>query len=200
MAVEPISCSGVILAGGLSTRYSGENKAFLKVGGRRIVDAIYEVFASVFQEIIIVTNTPQDYLDFDAYIVTDIFPLRSSLTGIHAGLFYASQPFIFVSACDTPFIQKSLVELILAKIEPHVSVVIPETAKGLEPLFAAYSKNCLPVMARHIQENKLKIQRMFRKFKVKKIPEATLRKKDPDLISFFNINTVQDWEAAQAHG
>jgi molybdenum cofactor guanylyltransferase len=197
MELVPPTCSGVILAGGLSTRYSGENKAFLDIGGRRIIDVIYEVFASLFHQIIIVTNSPADYLDFNAEIVTDIFPVRSSLTGIHAGLFYATNPFVFVTACDSPFIQKELVEVVLSKIEPHISVVIPETSKGMEPLFAVYSKKCLPAMEQHIKEDKLKIQRMFHRFKVKKITESVLRKKDPELISFFNVNTADDWKRAQ---
>jgi molybdenum cofactor guanylyltransferase len=191
-------CSGVILAGGLSTRFSGENKAFLEIGGRRIIDAIYEIFASLFNEIIIVTNSPSDYLEFNADIVTDIFPVRSSLTGIHTGLFYATNPFIFVTACDSPFIRKALVESVIDGIQPHISVVIPETLKGMEPLFAVYSKDCLTVMEQQIKEDKLKIQRMFHRFKVKKIAESELRKKDPELISFFNINTAEDWKRAQA--
>jgi molybdopterin-guanine dinucleotide biosynthesis protein A len=198
MEFDHTSCSGVILAGGLSTRYSGENKAFLNIGGRRIIDAIFEVYASLFHEIIIVTNTPAEYLDFNAVIATDIFQVRSSLTGIHAGLFYATNPFIFVTACDSPFIQKALVELVLNRIEPHISVVIPETFKGMEPLFAVYSKNCLPVMEQKIKENKLKIQRIFPSLKVKKITESTLREKDPELVSFFNINTAEDWKRGQA--
>jgi molybdopterin-guanine dinucleotide biosynthesis protein A len=192
------SCSGVILAGGLGTRYSGINKAFLDMGGRRIIDILYGIFASLFHEIIIVTNNPTEYLDFDAKIVTDIFPVRSSLTGIHTGLFYAAHPFIFVTACDSPFIRKELVELVLSRIEPHISVVIPETSSGMEPLFAAYSKNCLPVMEQHIRKDRLKIQRMFNRLKVKKIAESALRSKDPELVSFFNINTPEDWEKAHA--
>jgi len=192
-----ISCSGVILAGGLSTRYSGENKAFLDIGQRRIIDAIYEVFKSVFDEIIIVTNSPSDYLEWDAHIVTDIFDIRSSLTGIHTGLFYATHPFIFVTACDSPFIKKELVQLMVKNIEPNISVVIPETSKGMEALFAVYSKDCLPVMENHIKAEKCKIQRLFNKFKVKKVPEDVLRQKDPELISFFNVNTAEDLAEAK---
>jgi molybdenum cofactor guanylyltransferase len=197
MKKSDISCSGVILAGGLNTRYSGENKAFLSIGEHRIIDAIYEVLHSLFDEIIIVTNTPSDYLKWDVNIVTDILPVRSSLTGIHTGLFYATHPFIFVTACDSPFIQKELVKTILENIESHISVVIPETSKGMEPLFAAYSKTCLPVMEKHIKEEKFKIQRMFHKFTVKKITENILREKDPELVSFFNINTADDLTRAE---
>ena len=101
-------CTGVILAGGLNTRFGGEIKAFLPIGGKRLLDRIFEVFAELFEEIILVTNDPLKYLDWDLFIGSDIFSVRSSLTGIHAGIFYASKPFCFISASDTPFLQKGL--------------------------------------------------------------------------------------------
>ena len=187
-----ISCSGVILAGGLNKRFSGMNKAFLTVGERRIIDAVFDVFTSVFEEIILVTNNPMDYLEWDVNIVTDVYPVHSSLTGIHTGLFYASHPYIFVTACDTPFLKRELVETIVAQIEPGDAVVIPETSDGTEQLCAAYSKTCLSLMERQIKEKQFQIKKMFRKIRVKKIPENVLRGIDPELMSFFNINTEED--------
>jgi len=187
-----VPCSGVILAGGLNERFSGRRKAFLTIGERRIIDVIYDVFSSVFKEIILVTNNPMDYLEWDVNIVTDVYPVRSSLTGIHTGLFYASHPYIFVTACDTPFLKRELVETIVAQIEPGDAVVIPETSEGTEQLCAAYSKTCLSLMERQIKEKRFQIKKMFRKIRVKKIPEKELRKIDPELMSFFNINTNED--------
>jgi hypothetical protein len=51
-----------------------------------------------------IANRPRDFLEWDALIVPDIFPVRSSLTGIHAGLFYASHPFAFFSACEKKYV------------------------------------------------------------------------------------------------
>ena len=196
LANSPL-CTGVILAGGLNSRFSGRNKAFIDVGEYRIIDNIYDVFRSVFDEIILVTNQPMDYLDWDMTIVTDVYPVRSSLTGIYSGLFHASHPFIFVSACDTPFLKKEMVETVVAAIEPGDAVVIPETSQGTEQLCAAYSKTCLSLMERQIREEIFQIKRMFRKVRVKKIPEHILRESDPELISFFNINTREDYTSAK---
>ena len=114
-----IPCTGVILSGGLSTRYDGTEKALLKVGGVRILDHIYDIYSQLFDEIILVTNNPQKFLEWDLLIVSDLFPIRSSLTGIHAGLFYMTNPFAFISACDTPFLKKEMVETVIGKIEAH---------------------------------------------------------------------------------
>lgn len=191
------ACTGVILAGGLNKRFSGENKAFISFGNRRVIDNIYEVFKAVFDEIILVTNQPMAYLEWDVNIVTDIYPVRSSLTGIHTGLFYARTPFIFVTACDTPFLKKEMVEMVVSRIEPGDAVVIPETADGTEQLCAAYSKTCLSHMERQIKEKRFQIKKMFGKVRVKKIPETLLRQVDPELMSFFNINTAEDYSKAK---
>ena len=191
------ACTGVILAGGLNKRFSGENKAFIRFGNRRVIDRIYEVFKAVFDEIILVTNQPMAYLEWDVNIVTDIYPHRSSLTGLHAGLFYARTPYIFVTACDTPFLRKEMVETVVSQIEPGTAVVIPETADGTEQLCAAYSKTCLSLMERQIIEKRFQIKKMFRKVRVKKIPETLLKQVDPELMSFFNINTAEDYLKAK---
>ena len=185
-------CSGVILAGGRNTRFSGKDKAFLKVGGVRIIDRLLNLFNEIFEEIILVTNEPIKYLEWDTYIVSDVFPLRSSLTGIHAGLFYSNLPYAFFSACDTPFLDKNLVEAILGKVESHLDIVIPNTTKGMEPLCAAYSQRCLQPITRHLERNQLKIQSFFNQSRIRTLEENTLRKIDPDLMSFYNINTPDD--------
>ena len=186
------SCSGVILAGGLNTRFSGKEKAFLSVGDMRIMDRLFNLFQELFEEIILVTNDPLKYLEWDFHIVTDLFPLRSSLTGIHAGLFYSSLPYAFVTACDTPFLKKELVETIINSIEPGIDVVIPETAAGMEPLCAVYSARCLETVQLHLERKRLKVQMFFNKIRIRKLQESILRQVDPALLSFFNINTPED--------
>ena len=192
--MQPISekCSGVILAGGMSTRFNGRDKAMIEINGKRIIDHIVSVYSEIFSEIILVTNTPQAYLDWKMLMVTDLFPVRSSLTGIHAGLFYTSRPYAFISACDAPFLKPELVHLLVSQARPGADAVMPETSKGLEPLCAVYSKSCLKNVEAHVRQDKLKIQQVFHKSRINRISEARLRKTDPDLISFININTPED--------
>ena len=193
----PHPCTGVILSGGLSTRFNGINKAFINVGGMRILDRLYRIFSDLFNEIILVTNNPGQFMEWDFTIVTDIFPVRSSLTGIHAGLFYMRNSFGFFAACDTPFLKKDIVEVLLENIEENKDIIIPETSAGMEPLCAIYSKRCLNTVEHHITQHKFKIQRALAKHRWKKIPESELRSKDPELISFFNVNTPQDLVRAE---
>lgn len=185
------------MAGGKNSRFSGKNKALVRIGGKRILDRIYEVFTILFDKIILVTNDPVQYMEWDFDIVTDIFPIRSSLTGIHTGLFYITTPYAFFVACDIPFIRKELIEILLDGVEPGIDIVIPETSKGVEPLCSVYSKRCFKPIEEQLEKKSLKIQRVFQKVRVKKIPEDILRTIDPDLVSLYNINTPDDLARAK---
>ena len=191
------SYSGVILAGGLNSRFSGANKAFIQIGNKRILDHIYDVFRELFEEIILVTNDPLKYLGWDLKIVTDIYPARSSLIGIHAGLFYTTGSHAFITACDTPFLKKELIETIICAVEPQIDIIIPETSAGIEPLFAVYSKKCLKQIENQLQKQEFKIQKFFNKVRVVKISEDEIRAKDPELTSLFNVNNLSSLEKAK---
>lgn len=185
------------MAGGMNSRFSGKNKALIHIGEKRILDRIYGVFTVVFDKIILVTNDPIQYMEWDVDIVTDIFPIRSSLTGIHTGLFYADTQYAFFAACDIPFLKKELVELLLDNVEPNIDIVIPQTSNGVEPLCSVYSKRCLKPVEEQLEKQYLKIQRIFKKVRVKKIPEDMLRSVDPSLVSLSNINTPDDLARAK---
>ena len=104
--------TGIILAGGKSSRM-GTNKAFLTVGGERLIDRTVRIFKDIFHEVILVTNTPFDYLDQDCTIATDIIKGKGALGGIYTGLFFASHDHSFVSACDMPFLDKSFIKYMI---------------------------------------------------------------------------------------
>jgi molybdopterin-guanine dinucleotide biosynthesis protein A len=191
-------CAGIILAGGRSTRLAGRNKALITVEGRTILDRLSGLLKAFFKPAIIVTNRPRDYFLREEMIVTDLLDLRSSLTGIYSGLFHAPTSHAFVIGGDMPYLKKELVELILENLEPAWDVVVPVTAAGYQPLAAVYSRRCLPVMARRLARNRCKVSSIFSEVRVKEIPEARLRQADPELVSFFNINTPSDLEGLPA--
>src|SRR5512136_2460327 len=116
------SMTGVILSGGKSTRM-GTNKAFLEIGGKRLIDRTMLVFRDMFPEIILVTNSPLDYLDQDCIIASDIFKNKGALGGIYTGLFYASYDHVFVSACDMPFLNRSFIEHLIKCVDKYDIVV-----------------------------------------------------------------------------
>lgn len=183
--------TGIILSGGKSTRMGGKNKAFLAINGEFVIDRVLKIFKELFDETIIVTNSPLEYLDYDVNIVTDIIKGKAALGGIYTGLFYASSEHCFVSACDMPFLNKRFIEYMISTIEGH-DIIVPHAKDGLQPLHAIYSKKCTALMKKLIDRDDLKIRILYKKMNTLELPGDTITSFDPDERMFLNINSEED--------
>jgi molybdopterin-guanine dinucleotide biosynthesis protein A len=187
--------AGVILSGGKNTRM-GANKAFLEVDGERMIDRAVRVLRGVCGEILIVTNEPLEYLDLDTAVVTDIFKGKGPLAGIHAGLFHASAPRVFVCACDMPHLDTPFIRHLASLAEGH-DIVVPVRDGRPEPLHAVYSRNCLPAIRRLLERDERKVTGFYKGFRLRAVGEAEtapfFRGRDP----FFNVNTRKELQAAE---
>jgi molybdopterin-guanine dinucleotide biosynthesis protein A len=190
-----VKMTGMILAGGKNLRM-GQNKAFLKIQGERIIDRIKRIFVDLFDEVLLVTNTPRDYLDLNLRTVTDLYREQGALGGVFTGLFHASFPHAFVVACDMPFLQPALISY-LAGMSPGYDIVIPRTEDGLQPLHAVYSRKCLPFMEDLLCRGRLKILDFFPRVKEKEVPAEEIIPFDPQMVSFSNLNTPEDLSRIQ---
>jgi len=188
--------TGIILSGGENSRM-GENKAFVVMDGERLIDRTLEIFRGLFCETIIVTNSPLDYLDCDAMIVTDIYPGKKALGGIYTGLYYAGCPHAFVAACDMPYLNPRFIAGMMERA-PDYDIVVPQTPEGLEPLHAIYAKSCLPHMQRLIIQDRLKITGFYKGLKCLNIPDSVQKSYDPENRMFINVNTREDLNRLQA--
>jgi len=185
--------TGIILSGGKSNRLGGLNKAFIKVRGERLMERTLRIHRDLFEEVFIVTNSPLDYLEFDAKIVTDIIPGKASLGGIYTGLFFATYEYAFVTACDMPFLNTRFIRFMMEKTGQH-DIIVPRSADGLQPLHAIYSRSLLKPIRRLINAEHLKITELFKKQKVLEIPREESFPFDPEERLFMNINTPEDLE------
>ncbi|NWF55405.1 MAG: molybdenum cofactor guanylyltransferase [Syntrophaceae bacterium] len=188
--------TGIILAGGKNLRM-GQNKAFLEVQGERIIDRIKRTFVGLFEEVLLVTNSPCDYLDLGLRTVTDLYREGGALGGIFSGLFHSSFPHAFVAACDMPFLNPALISH-LALQSPGYDIVIPRTEDGLQPLHAVYSRKCLPFMEDLLRKGNLKILDFFHRVRKREVPAGDIIPLDPHLSSFLNLNTPEDLSRLQS--
>nr|WP_321400629.1 molybdenum cofactor guanylyltransferase [uncultured Desulfobacter sp.] len=195
--MEKLDCTGVILAGGCNSRFPGRNKAFHKVGSNTMLDRIYTLFSTMFKEVILVVNEPALFLDIDALVVTDIDPSRCSLAGLHAGLFHADSEWIYVTACDVPFVSEKIIRYLYSQISPGKQVIIPKTWEGLEPLAALYHKSCLPRIETTLEKKIFMVKKFYKPERVKQISPQILEALDPELRFKFNVNTSADLETAR---
>jgi len=184
--------TGIILAGGRANRMGGINKAFIEIDGERLIDRTVRVYRALFGEIIISTNSPLEYLGFDARIVTDIYKGKGPLGGIHAGLLHATCELAFVSACDMPHLSEGFIRYMIERAGREHDIVVPVIEGRYEALHAIYSRKCLPVVESQIERGELKVSHLFKKFKTREIPGDEIRRFDPERRLFSNLNRPDD--------
>ncbi len=184
--------AGVILAGGDSRRM-GRNKALLEVHGERMIETAYRRMAELFDEVLLITNSPEVYDFIPCRKIADIYPCMGPLGGIHAALSCCTADRAFVTACDMPWLNPELIRE-LSSMPGGVDVVIPETPGGLEPLHAVYAKSCLPRMEKVLQAGERRIISFFDMAQVRLVPRGRVAALDPDYASFRNINTHEDYQ------
>ena len=204
----------VVLAGGESRRMKNggpaavSNKAFLKIDGKNLIEIVIERLRPLFDTVIISSASGGSCQDIDAVEIADIYPESGSLGGIYSGLSAASSDSIFVIACDMPFVNPKLVKMLVSRSAGH-DIVIPRITSGetdsgnpklmkLEPLHAVYSKACLPHIEPLLKQGNLKIFDFFHMVNVNYVGVDEIRIIDPKMLSFFNINTPEDFAQAYA--
>ncbi len=194
--VERLSVTGVVLAGGASRRM-GRDKAFLDLGGRPLIAHVLDRMAGVCAEVLIVANDVQRYAGLGVPVVPDRFPGVGVLGGLHAGLQAAGYDLILAVGCDMPFLNPVLLRAFVAWAEGF-DVAALRQGEQVETLHAAYRRTCLPAMEAAIRAGHRRIISFFPHVRVRYVTEEEVARLDPDLRSFRNINTPQEWQAAQA--
>ena len=187
--------TGIILSGGKNARM-GENKAFIRINGERLIDRTIRIFRGLFDEIVLVTNDPLAYLEFDLKIVTDIIKGKAALGGIYTGLFHASCEHAFVCSCDMPFLNAEFIRYMRERARNY-DVVVPVQPEGFQPLHAIYSRRCLPAIKKYIDKDRLKITGFYKKARVLELPAEAIAPFDPEGRIFFNVNSPDDLETAK---
>jgi molybdopterin-guanine dinucleotide biosynthesis protein A len=187
-----IRISGVILAGGDSKRFGGITKSNITVGGESIISRIINIVRDLFDEIIIVTNTPEEFRKYNRYIIVrDQFLKAGPLGGIHAALKAASCEAVFVFACDMPFLNKKLIiEQIDAFNNDDYDILVPKIGRNIEPLHAIYRKTLLGDLEKFLTENKNKPVRDF--LSEMKTGYFLIEETDESKKAFININSPDD--------
>ena len=189
--------TGVIQAGGKSTRMGGEPKALLELGGRRIVERVLDAVRPVVDDVLIVTNTPALYGFLGVPMVADVYPDHGSLGGIFSGLSAAAGDAAFTVACDMPFLHPDVARLVIGRAGQG-DVVIPRVGAQLETLHALYAKACLPHIEARLKAGRLKIVGFFEDVRVVEVDEAEVaRHRAPDVV-FMNVNTPDELARARA--
>lgn len=192
--------SVVILAGGQSRRMGRDKRALPWTPApdgspRTLLGHVVSEVMLLTDDVVLVAN--DDPGVNGVRIVGDLYPRSGSLGGIYSGLAAAAHDLAFVAAADMPFLNPMLI-LDLVRQASRVDAVVPVTDGRPEPLHAVYRKTVLAPARRQIERRDLKIALVFDALSTVKVPEANVRTLDPDLRSFWNLNTPEEYQRALA--
>ncbi len=190
--------SVVIQAGGASRRM-GKDKALMPFLGSALIQRSIARLGPIADELLITTNNPQAYQFLTLPLFTDLIPNRGALGGLYTALSVARHPLVAVIACDMPFINPRLLTAQRAALEAsHADLVIPKTEQGLEPFHAIYRREtCLPLVQAALDEGHWRVDAWFKQARMRVFQIDEIRTYDPDLLSFINVNTAEEFKQAE---
>ncbi|MFH1618002.1 MAG: molybdenum cofactor guanylyltransferase, partial [Candidatus Margulisiibacteriota bacterium] len=118
--------------------------------------------------------------------IRDIGPLG----GIYSGLLASDQERNLVVACDMPSVKAELVQYLCSFNEGQA--IVAKTNGLPQPLLGVYNRNCLSSIKEHIYRKDYKLSSLLQDIDTRYVEEDELKKIDPGLVSFRNINTKEE--------
>jgi molybdopterin-guanine dinucleotide biosynthesis protein A len=191
---QPRDAAAIILTGGKSSRM-GQAKALLLFDGEPLITHIARALKRMFAEIVVVAAPEQELPALPVNIVRDEVAYQGPVGGIYYGLRAAGGKFCFVTSCDAPFLNGALISYLTAQISGY-DVVVPYWEGRYQPLHAVYRRSLLPLVKQQLERSELRPIYLFDKIRTRKVVEQEINALDPEGLSFLNMNTPQDYQAA----
>jgi len=193
----------IVLAGGRSSRM-GADKARLPWNGTTLLEWTVARLACGFEEVIMVAGARGDVAlptgsATRVQVVRDTVAFEGPLKALRLGLAAVASDVTFACACDLPLLNVELA-VVLCEMAAGHDCVIPLIDRRPQMLHAAYSRRCLPALDTMIARGMRKLQDLVSLLDVRFVTEEEVRRRDPQLLSFLNVNTPQDYARARHLG
>jgi molybdopterin-guanine dinucleotide biosynthesis protein A len=180
----------LVLAGGESRRM-GFPKHLLRIGGGTVLDCILDRLGCHFGETIVAGRNLCS-MRSGVRTIEDCRTERTPLVGILTGLEAARSRFVFAVACDMPFVEPALARLLASRATRYTDAVVPVIRGFFEPLCAIYGVSATAAVSRCLDAGLGRVTAFYGSARVTTVPEEEIRRSDPGLRSFVNLNTPRD--------
>jgi len=196
--------SAIILAGGFSHRF-GQDKGLLQLANKPLIKYVLDAISTLVDEKMVVASSKvqaENYanvLGSDVNVLIDVDDAQSPLVGALTGFKEAHGEYALLLPCDTPLVSRDVISL-LFELCINRNAVIPRWPNGyIEPLQAVYcTKPAYEAAKNALSEGKLNMQSMIDRLRsVRYVSTLVLQQLDPELRTFFNINTPLDLRNAE---
>jgi molybdenum cofactor guanylyltransferase len=189
--------SAAILDGGRATRFDGQDKGGLIVGGRTILERQVAELSRVTSDILIVGRhrgrraVPVVHA-LVPRVIGDIVPGCGPLSGVHAALTEARGDAVFVVACDMPYLDAAFIVYLLG-LTREADAVVPRTERGYHPLCAVYTRACLEPIARRLADRHLKMVDLLTGVRTRIVTPEELNRFGGERKLLANVNTPAEY-------
>ena len=174
----------------------GTPKAELLFDGEPLIVHIVRTLRGVFDEVVVVAAPGQELPAMPITLARDRVAHRGPVGGLCAGLAAATADVCFVTSCDCAFLVPSLIAHLVSRSSSY-DVVVPHWDRRLQPLHAVYRRSVLAHLEGQLAREELRPVFLFDKVRTLTVEEDEIRRHDPDGASFINMNTPEDYRAAQ---
>lgn len=175
----------------------------LGAGTPTFLELAIDTASRLANDIMVIGHVPLSGVPTVRWLV-DRFADSGPLAGVATALQESSCDRCLILPCDHPFLSTRLLKYIVS-LPSAEDAVIPVTrdssrqgrVEALQTLHAVYSRACLPLIEEHIGRGDFRTTSWLEQITIRRIDEDTIRRFDPELRSFFSVNTPQDLERAR---
>jgi molybdenum cofactor guanylyltransferase len=193
-----------ILAGGLSSRM-GREKGLLEFAGEPLILRMARLIDPLVTEVTVI-GPPERYAGMGLRVIADqdlgerkgTEPVRTPLIGIATALNATTMPWNLIVACDLPYLTAQWLDWLLnLTADSSAQIIIPRTSRGLEPLAAAYRRECAAPIVAALNRGVRKVTDAIAEFRMRCLSESDWRILDPEGRVLRNMNAPPDYEEAK---
>jgi molybdopterin-guanine dinucleotide biosynthesis protein A len=195
--------SAVILAGGVGSRL-GKEKSLIEFGGRPLIQWSVEKLAPFVEDVVVVARGPEqahqlEDLIPDAVITCDDISGYGPVAGLAAGMGQAQNEYVLAIGCDLPFLNADVINLLFELAQGWDAAVPTRENSMMEPLHSVYKRDAiLSACQSAIENGERRIRGPLSMLRVKCVAVELLKNLDPELLTFFNLNTREDLDLARS--
>jgi molybdenum cofactor guanylyltransferase len=196
--------AGFILAGGASSRM-GRDKGLLDFGGVPLILHTAQLLEPLVAEVTVV-GAPSKYAKFGLRAIADDAQAQCGqdrlgcgpLAGIATALAATRSRWNLIVACDLPYLSAEWLDWLLSRtLRSRGEAIVPRTARGIEPLAAAYRRECGAQVAAALARGVRKVSEAIEELRVDFVYPRQWRRIDRSEMILRNMNAPGDYEKAR---
>ena len=199
--------SAVVLSGGPAKRM-GCDKGLLKLAGRPLVWHVCEKVSGMVDETLVVVSSREQaeaYINVlkglgdEVRVVVDEMHIRTPLVGAVTGFRHSKCEYTLLTSSDMPLTPVEVYAFLLDLAPGHRAVAFRWPDGRVEPLCAVYkTREALRVGEEALGRGDLRLRRLLTDMGgVLYVSTRILKMIDPDMLTLFDVDSVEDLRRAE---